>query len=186
MRNLRLDNVTIVLIGACFLTAASVFLFGLPEPSWQGHVRENGTARNEDDNKEIGASQRNAYINTPIGGYSEILERPLFSSSRRHREEVSYNGRAQTYESPTSKTAERDLILIGIIIVGGDRFALLQVKGSQKIEKVQVGDLIEGWRIVSLSKSTASMQRRKESQTLEMARNSDPRFTPRSRSTRWR
>jgi len=63
---------------------------------------------------------------------------------------------------------------------------LLQIKGSKTIEKVQVGDFIEGWLIVSLSKSAATMKRGEETRTLEMARNSDPRLTPRTRQTRWR
>ena len=186
MRNLRLDNVTIILIGACCITTAIVLLSGFPVSSLEEDLEENGTTRNEHKHKNIGVLKSNGSVNTPIDGYSEILKRPLFSSSRRPREELSDNALERAYESPVARMAGRDLLLIGIIIIGGDQIALLQIKGSQTIEKVQVGDLIEGWLITSLSKSAATMKRGEETRTLEMARNSDPRLTPRTRQTRWR
>ncbi|HCU89480.1 MAG TPA: hypothetical protein DGR97_06045 [Gammaproteobacteria bacterium] len=186
MRNLRLDSVTIVLIVVCAFTAAMALISNPLESSWEEHTGENGTVRNKGNKKEIGSPRSNVPVNTSIADYSEILKRPLFDSSRRPKEEVFDDSIDKVHRSPVALAPKQDLLLIGIIIVGGDQIALLQTKGSRAIERVQVGDLIEGWLVVSLSKSTVTMKRGKEIKALEIARNSDPRFAPRTPKMRRR
>lgn len=72
----------------------------------------------------------------PIRQYREVLDRPLFSRSRRP------NLGAEDGAEPVTS-----LTLIGIIISPGNRLALLEYGSPPKLVRVGVGQAIAGWTI---------------------------------------
>ena len=122
----------------------------------------------------------------PIADYNEILERPVFSPTRRPAEESAPAESEQFFQSPASQLADGEFKLIGIIIVDESRFALLQTAGTGQTQRVQIGETVDGWRISALSPSTATIERGSEAKTLELERKSDPQLAARAQANKRR
>lgn len=76
--------------------------------------------------------------------YQEISERPLFWSERRQVEELTVAG------SDSAQTV-MPFVLLGV--VSGTRSkALLSKNGGKEVNRVAVGDVVEGWRIEAVNR----------------------------------
>ena len=73
--------------------------------------------------------------------YSEISERPLFSPTRRPTPRQS---------TPEAIGAVSSFVFAGSIISRDDRVALVHRGQSGKLVRLREGDLLEGWRVVSI------------------------------------
>lgn len=75
-----------------------------------------------------------------IGSYREVVERPLFLRSRRPPPEE----RRGSVVQPSS------FVLVGLIIVPDGRRALIQHGEPPRLQRVTVGQAIDGWSVESI------------------------------------
>lgn len=72
----------------------------------------------------------------PIRQYREVLDRPLFNSSRRPSLAAEDGARPVT-----------SLSLVGIVIAPGSRLALLEFGSPPKLVRVGIGQAVAGWTV---------------------------------------
>lgn len=79
--------------------------------------------------------------------FAGVVERPLFDQTRRPpppepvEEQVAAAEPARVLEPPPA------LRLAGVVIVGGDRVAVVQGPGAQPVRRLQAGVEVEGWTV---------------------------------------
>ncbi len=81
----------------------------------------------------------------PIEDFQAILERPIFSPSRRPPSAESID----SVELPAT-TGDVSFVLKGILIDEDERTALFRSKDSDKLVRLGEGDKIEGWTLVRI------------------------------------
>lgn len=117
---------------------------------------------------EVG--QTSPLISAPLSNFQEVLERPLFSQTR--QVDVIEN----TVEAaPSRPTRKPDLSLSGIVMSEGEQIALLSQKRDPKIERLSVGDKIDGWTITAISPRLVTLSAGGDNIQLELLRKSDPK-----------
>lgn len=84
------------------------------------------------------------YEPKPIGAFEEIVERPLFLSTRR-----------PAPAEPGTETASQDasdgqFVVAGIVVGERRRLALVIAEGQEKPVRVEVGQSISGWTIEAI------------------------------------
>jgi general secretion pathway protein N len=77
--------------------------------------------------------------------FAEVLERPLFASTRRPFQPEPV--------APPAPEPEPELVLelAGIVIAARERFALLQAGDQEPLLKVREGDSVGGWRVLEIA-----------------------------------
>jgi hypothetical protein len=78
----------------------------------------------------------------PIASFGAVVERPLFSRSRR----PAPADRSSTADVRTSNTGA-PFVLSGVIVAGATRVAFLQPRSQPKTLRVLEGETVEGWKI---------------------------------------
>ena len=89
----------------------------------------------------------------PIDEYSEFIERPLFTASRRPRAETADAApdTRETGPAPASAPArKRGFKLSAVIIAGQERAALLEHPDTRKPTRVHLGETIAGWSLTQV------------------------------------
>ncbi len=87
----------------------------------------------------------------PVETFSAVVERPLFSPTRRPPPQ----GTA-TIESPEP---ELDVTLVGVIISAAGRIAIVKAKGASQFARVSAGDSFQGWTLDSIEPDRVSFRR---------------------------
>lgn len=101
-----------------------------------------------------------AFEMPPLDDFSVIAERPLFSPTRRPAEG----------DAPTAAPRQMlDLTLIGVVLTGEERIAIVTPAGQGKAVRLGVGDSIRGWTLVELEPERATFERDGEEETLFLA-----------------
>lgn len=80
----------------------------------------------------------------PLSNFSAIVERPLFVRGRRPAPPASETTTTATTEGPSP------FVLSGVVIAGGRRVAFLQNRASPKTLRVEEGETIEGWKVITI------------------------------------
>ena len=94
-------------------------------------------------------------ILSPAHDYDEIIERPLFHKSR--RPETTGDPEAEV----SAVTARPDLLLRGTVVAdSGHRIALVQVVGTNTLERVLEGQTLEGWTVRRVDSDRIVMEQR--------------------------
>jgi hypothetical protein len=99
-----------------------------------------------------------------LGGledYAVILERPLFTASRRSREPA----RAET---ALLSVAEPTLRLVGIVRQYGLAWGIITVDGNGEFRRVRPGDEIAGWEVLSVASDHLVARRDQELRELRL------------------
>ncbi len=86
-----------------------------------------------------------------IDDFQAILDRPLFSPSRRPPA-------IEALESPPPNS-DVTFTLKGILIDGDVRIALFRAQRNKKILRLREGDTIEGWTLVRIERNSVSLAR---------------------------
>jgi general secretion pathway protein N len=186
MPELRSNSITLALVVLCGLTTAAIWLFELPALEANEGATPASANGSEMDNVELQTSERQRLAKPPMTSYSEILERPVFRPSRRPTVATDAGSAEVAPLSSIKDFDNSEIRLVGIIIVDENRFALLQAAGTQLTQRVQVGDVVDGWRITRLTPSTAAMEHGADARTLQLERRSDPKLAARAQANKRR
>ncbi len=92
-----------------------------------------------------------SYALAPLDDFSAILERPLFSPTRRPPAQ----GEAPT-ATPESKL---QVTLVGVIISSEEQIAIVRLKDASRFERLSVGDSFQGWILDSIEPSRVTFRR---------------------------
>lgn len=84
-----------------------------------------------------------------LDAYQEITERPLFWSERRVVQEI-------TAGSTDATQTVMPFVLLGVVS-GVRTKALLGKNGAKEVNRVTVGDVVEGWRIEAVNKQSVTL-----------------------------
>ena len=174
MPKLRSNSITLSLVVLCGLTSAAIWWFELPGSRANDLDKPASANDSEMGNDALHYSMRHSATNKPITSYSEILERPIFRSSRRSPVETAPGSTDANQEAPSKIFADSAFSLAGVIIIDDSRFALLRTTNTQSTQSVKVGDVVDGWRITRLTPSSAAMERGDDARTLQLERNGGP------------
>jgi len=106
---------------------------------------------------------------TNIDELDEIIERPLFSNTRRQQQEETEEVFDQQV-APQKPLKMPDLTLVGIVLSDDGKVALIKSKKNPKLQRVKLNEFISGWKLVELNPRSAKMESGSQSFTLEMQR----------------
>ncbi len=104
-----------------------------------------------------------------IDSYREVLERPVFLQSRRPPPEE----RRGTVIQPSS------LVLVGLIIAPDGQRALIQYGEPPRLQRVMVGQAIEGWSVESILADRIVVRHGDAEEELKLKLKGAPRMPPR-------
>ena len=82
----------------------------------------------------------------PVVAYHEVVERPLFTSSRRPPEEPE-----ETVESVRSVQLAGKWKVTGIVVAGDDSFAHVEGIRDRKTVRLKNGALLDGWKLEEIA-----------------------------------
>lgn len=104
----------------------------------------------------------------PLEEYSEIVDRPLFYQARRPPPPAD----EQPVAAPVAPTEEDELTLIGVMLIGTQKTALIQNQATGKVARLKVGDTLDNWQVVEVEPQRVTLLRRDgESKQLSLLRN---------------
>ena len=184
----RNDKLSAMLITLCLITAAYAWFYA-PETAPVSRTLDSATAPNE------GVSESGtSVLDTATGSvrtvrgiedYLEILDRPIFTLTRRPAL-LDIGDSAASAPSPTqpgddpspmqraTESAPLGLTLAGIMIVDKKRFALIRKTNDRTTQRLSAGDKIDGWQITALIAESITLTRGSRSTRLVLERKSNP------------
>lgn len=134
-----------LLLGVCLALAAFVYVQVLaeapgPAPSDGGETPPLAAL-----------PARPSYAMAPVEDFSEILERPLFSPTRRPP--------AQGVAATAAPEPELQVTLVGVIISSEEQIAIVRLKDAGRFARLSVGDSFQGWILDSIEPSRVTFRR---------------------------
>ncbi len=113
--------------------------------------------------------------------YTEIIERPLFMADRRPfvpdtsvaEEEIQQRQRPVRARD----NSNQEYLLSAVIITEDKRIALLSSRQNRKLQKVALGDKIDGWTMTDIQSRQVSLTRGTEVKVLELLVKKSPATT---------
>ncbi len=106
------------------------------------------------------------YAIPPLAEFSETVRRPLFSSTRRPPEPES----SLPDEAPVQASGD-ELILVGVVIAGENRIALVRQRNDSKLLRVVTAQEIAGWSVEEITPTSAILRRGDVRETLVLEDN---------------
>lgn len=133
------SRIFVILLTGINVVLASVlgFQFAKDTPSLEGVSVVAPKAAHE---QALASSAR--FSMPSLSAFSELVERPLFSRSR--RPSASMGALALSAEEGPA------LVLNGIIVTGKDKIALLAAPTSERMTPLREGEALAGWTLVSV------------------------------------
>lgn len=98
----------------------------------------------------------------PQSTYNETVERSLFSLERKPKEAV------QTSGAVAKGNVSEAWLLAGVVKSGDQSYALFSEKQGQRHLKLEVGMLLDQWKIESISANQVGLSRNGETETLDL------------------
>ena len=111
-----------------------------------------------------------------LANLSEVVERPIFSPSRRPPKEN------QTASIPIKKPT--DLVLAGVIVTRDRQIALVRRKSANQILRMSVGQQIDGWLILTILPDRMVIGAGKVRHEIVLTDQRVPTDAPRKKTTR--
>ncbi len=105
-----------------------------------------GTAARTEEQEQSAAAPANPVAAQPLDQLSTILDRPLFSPSRRPPAPPPPPV-VQAPAPPAPPPPPPDLVLFGVVMDGEGARAVVRAGADKKILRAQIGDDIEGWKV---------------------------------------
>ncbi len=91
------------------------------------------------------------YTLAPAEDFLEVLERPLFSPTRRPP--------AEGTVAVASSEPELEVTLVGVIISSEEQIAIVKPKDGSRLLRLSVGDSFQGWAVESIEPSRIIFRR---------------------------
>lgn len=104
------------------------------------------TAARTEEQERSAAAPANPVAAQPLDQLSTILDRPLFSPSRRPPAPPPPPV-VQAPPPPTPPPPPPDLVLFGVVMDGEGARAVVRAGADKKILRAQIGDDIDGWKV---------------------------------------
>jgi hypothetical protein len=177
-------NRTFLLILVCLALGVLVFLDNrrgggaIVEPSARARGHANAAAQDGATSPEVAAEapvSPEMRLTNPLADFDTSLlkdwiERPLFAPSRQRPAAVAAaTPRAAPQVTPKQPPPSYDLL--GILRDGERAIALLRKKGEGTSFRVEVGDMIGGWRVARMEPASVVLERADgTSQTVPLSR----------------
>ncbi len=89
-----------------------------------------------------------SYVPPPLAEFAEIGERPLFVATRRP---LPIAAAAPAAVQPVVAARPLQVVVLGVIVSGERKLALLRVDNVPQSRVAAEGDEIEGWKVVSIT-----------------------------------
>ena len=142
--------ISTLLLGVCIALASVVYgqmQMTPPEPApWGGPGGNNAEAP-----PLAALPEQPSYTLAPVEDFSEVLDRPLFSPTRRPPAEGAV-------PAPDSEP-ELEVTLVGVIISSEEQIAIVKPKDGSRLLRLSVGDSFQGWAVDSIEKSRIIFRR---------------------------
>ncbi len=107
-----------------------------------------------------------SFVMAPAESFSAILERPLFSPTRRPPAEGTV-----TIESAEP---ELEVTLVGIIISSEEQIAIIKPKGGSQFVRLSEGDSFQGWVLETIEPDRITFQRGDIEEHIELTYDAPP------------
>ncbi len=164
---------TTLLLGVCLALAALVYVqAGMeapgPAPSGGGEIPPLAAL-----------PAQPYYAMAPVEDFSAILERPLFSPSRRPPE--------QGVAAVPAPESQLQVTLVGVIISSEEQIAIVRLTDASRFARLSVGDSLQGWILDLIEPNRITFRRGDVEETIELTYNVPPpvqKPTRRKRRTR--
>ena len=101
------------------------------------------TAARTEEQEQSAAAPANPVAAQPLDQLSTILDRPLFSPSRRPPAPPP----PPVAQAPAPPAPPPDLVLFGVVMDGEGARAVVRAGADKKILRAQIGDEIDGWKV---------------------------------------
>jgi hypothetical protein len=179
-----LKNRPLLLILVCLALGVLVFLDNRPTgkpgvtPSVQSGEPEQARADDQTPGADAAAAAQASdqlLLHNPLATFDEAtlknwVERPLFAPSRQRPAAVAAAAQPSVRQAgPKLAVASYDLL--GILRDGERAIALLRKKGEGTSFRVEVGDMIGGWRVARMEAASVVLEREDgTSQTVALSR----------------
>lgn len=89
-----------------------------------------------------------SHVPPPLAEFAEISERPLFVTTRRP---LPITAAAPAAVQSVVAARPLQVIVLGVIVSGEHKLALLRIDNATQSRVVAEGDEIEGWKVVSIT-----------------------------------
>jgi hypothetical protein len=177
MRSSQTDKVTVILTTLCVLTGAGAWYTEIPALRGRDTGAPSINTPNGGDRLATRIDRASDRTKATIDHYTAILDRPLFSSSRRPATARIADKLDDAPPSRPVPTRDAEFKLVGIMIIEEKRFALLQTVNGKVTRRIEVGDEINGWRVTAVTPDSVTLNRGVMPKTLGLERKSDPKST---------
>ena len=107
-----------------------------------------------------------SFVMAPAESFSAILERPLFSPTRRPPAEGTV-----TLESAEP---ELEVTVVGIIISSEEQIAIIKPKGESRFVRLSEGDSFQGWTLETIEPDRITFQRGDIEEHIELTYDEPP------------
>jgi hypothetical protein len=137
---------TTLLLGVCLALAAFVYLemqTAAPGPAPSGDGGETPPM--------AALPAQLSYAMAPVEDFATILERPLFSPTRRPP--------AQGVVATVASEPELQVTLVGVIISSEEQIAIVRLDDASRFARLSVGDSFQGWILDSIEPSRITFRR---------------------------
>jgi hypothetical protein len=163
-----------LLLGVCLALAAFVYVqvqTGAPEPAPSGPGA--GTP------PLAALPAQPSYAMAPLEDFSAILERPLFSPTRRPP--------AEGVAAVVAPEPVLQVTLVGVIISSEEQIAIIKLKDGNRFARLSLGDSFEGWILETIEPSRITFRRGDVEEHIELTYELPPPVQkPRRRKRRQR
>lgn len=109
----------------------------------------------------VSATAAAPYAMPPLSAFSETIRRPLFSTTRRYQ-----NPDPALLAGAPVQAGSGEIVLVGIIIAGEDRIALVRRRNDSTLLRVVTGQEITGWSVEEILPTSAILRRGNVRETL--------------------
>jgi general secretion pathway protein N len=112
------------------------------------------------------AAKFKAFELPPLTEYSEIVERPLFSDSRRPAPDE-----PEVIAEPEPEVEEQELTLIGVMVTPNLQMALVEADEQGEVARLKIGETTNGWTLESVESNKVVLRKGESVRELPLVRN---------------
>ncbi len=159
---------TLLLVIICILQTL-VFFYLLKKPQT---ISDSNSIENINDLKLEQTPPGQTKDLADISEFDEIIQRPLFSNSRKPEEEkVEKIIKSEIKIKPVRKP---EFMLTGIVLTNEEELALIKSRRNSQINRLRLDEVIEGWKLIEIDPEMVILSSGDQKITLEIERKATP------------
>jgi hypothetical protein len=112
------------------------------------------------------AAKFKAFELPPLTEYRDIVERPLFSDTRRPAPDE-----PEVIAEPEPETEEQKFTLIGVMVTPELQMALVEVEDQDKVARLKIGEKTNGWTLEGVESNKVVLRKGDSVRELPLVRN---------------